>query len=143
MDVIGACRRTARRRSEEELATLSQKGRLRIHEDAELLKLVTYLERISVRRFMGGFDPSFLELPDEILITVMRGHQKYFARGEARTACWRRISLAVINLDKDRERTDASRGTRRCCARALRMRSSSGSPTRNVGWPTICRSLSA
>ncbi|HUI43259.1 MAG TPA: glycine--tRNA ligase subunit beta [Terriglobia bacterium] len=28
---------------------------------------------------LGSFEPRFLELPREILITVMRGHQKYFA----------------------------------------------------------------
>jgi glycyl-tRNA synthetase beta chain len=40
--------------------------------------VVTYLnEYPSV--IMGNFDPGFLDLPEEILITVMRGHQKYFA----------------------------------------------------------------
>ena len=28
---------------------------------------------------MGGFDQRFLHLPREILVTVMRDHQKYFA----------------------------------------------------------------
>ncbi|HEY6290492.1 MAG TPA: glycine--tRNA ligase subunit beta [Terriglobia bacterium] len=31
------------------------------------------------RPILGSFQPRFLELPREILITVMRGHQKYFA----------------------------------------------------------------
>ena len=28
---------------------------------------------------LGSFDPAFLELPDEVTIEVMRGHQRYFA----------------------------------------------------------------
>src|SRR5262249_31656762 len=28
---------------------------------------------------VGSFDDSYLSLPDEVLVTVMRGHQKYFA----------------------------------------------------------------
>ena len=40
--------------------------------------MVTYLNEFPTV-IEGDFDPSFLELPDEILITVMRGHQKYFA----------------------------------------------------------------
>ena len=51
---------------------------MHIHEDADLLQLVTYLNEFPTV-ILGDFDPSFLELPDEILITVMRGHQKYFA----------------------------------------------------------------
>src|SRR5262249_59306114 len=43
---------------------------------------------------------AFLSLPDEILITVMRGHQKYFAV-EKRGGELAPNFLAVINLDKD------------------------------------------
>lgn len=32
---------------------------------------------------LGSFDPAFLSLPDEVLVTVMRGHQKYFAVEDA------------------------------------------------------------
>ncbi len=28
---------------------------------------------------LGGFEPEYLELPEEVLVTVMRDHQKYFA----------------------------------------------------------------
>ena len=45
---------------------------------------------MSERDSKADFDPSFLALPDEILITVMRGHQKYFAV-EKGTGEWRRI----------------------------------------------------
>ena len=69
------------------------------HEDAGLLDLVTYLnEYPSV--ILGSFDPSFLELPEEILITVMRGHQKYFGV-ENRAGELAPHFLAVINLPRD------------------------------------------
>src|SRR6266849_3068792 len=82
-----------------ELEAHAKRGNYRIHEDAELRKLVTYLnEYPSV--IQGAFDPAFLELPDEILITVMRGHQKYFAV-EKRSGELAPHFLAVINLAKD------------------------------------------
>src|SRR6202030_4817897 len=45
-------------------------------------------------------DAKFLGLPDEILITVMRGHQKYFAV-EKRNGELAPQFLAVINLARD------------------------------------------
>ncbi|MGB6885916.1 MAG: glycine--tRNA ligase subunit beta, partial [Candidatus Acidiferrum sp.] len=82
-----------------ELAAHAKRGGYRVHEDAELLKLVTYLNECpSVLE--GEFDPAFLALPDEILITVMRGHQKYFAV-EKRNGEVAPHFLAVINLPKD------------------------------------------
>jgi len=84
---------------ESQLAALAKKGSYRVHEDADLLKAVTYLNEFpSV--IEGSFDPSFLDLPDEILITVMRGHQKYFAV-EKRGGELAPHFLAVINLGKD------------------------------------------
>ena len=50
----------------------------RVLEDPELLDIVTNLVEYPVAA-AGSFDPSFLELPREILITSMREHQKYFA----------------------------------------------------------------
>ena len=32
---------------------------------------------------LGSFDPQFLALPEEVLVTVMRDHQKYFAVEDA------------------------------------------------------------
>jgi len=70
-----------------------------VHQDADLLKLVTYLnEYPSVLE--GNFAPAFLALPDEILVTVMRDHQKYFAL-EKRNGDLLPKFLAVINLPKD------------------------------------------
>ncbi len=60
-----------------------------LHEDAGLLDLVTYLNEYPTV-ILGNFDPAFLALPEEILITVMRGHQKYFAVENRSTASSRR-----------------------------------------------------
>jgi len=97
----GVVVRPAERREKisRELAAHVKRGGYRIHEDAELLGLVTYLNECpSVLE--GEFDQAFLALPDEILITVMRGHQKYFAV-EKRNGEVSPHFLAVINLPKD------------------------------------------
>ena len=54
----------------------------RWREDKSLLDTVVNLtEWPSV--ILGDFDPQFLELPEEVLVTVMRDHQKYFAMEDA------------------------------------------------------------
>ena len=92
--------RTARRRLKGNCAAWPAGKGLRIHEDAHLMDLVTYLNEYPTA-FMGGFDPAYLELPEEILITVMRDHQKYFAL-ERKDGTLAPNFLAVINLDKDK-----------------------------------------
>ena len=82
-----------------ELAAHAKRHGHHLHEDADLLDLVTYLNEYPTV-IEGDFDPSFLELPDEILVTVMRGHQKYFAV-EKRGGELAPHFLAVINLEKD------------------------------------------
>jgi glycyl-tRNA synthetase beta chain len=81
-----------------ELAAHSR-GAQHIHKDDDLLQMVTYLNEFPAV-IEGSFDPAFLNLPDEILITVMRGHQKYFAV-EKRGGELAPSFLAVINLAKD------------------------------------------
>ncbi|MCD4719724.1 MAG: glycine--tRNA ligase subunit beta [Desulfobacula sp.] len=49
-----------------------------ILEDDELINIVTNLVE-SPFPVVGKFDDEFLEVPDEVLITAMREHQKYFA----------------------------------------------------------------
>ncbi|MBI3404968.1 MAG: glycine--tRNA ligase subunit beta [Acidobacteria bacterium] len=89
-----------RQKIEKELhAAVSRRG-LHPHADEDLLNQVTYLNEFpSV--IIGDFSESFLSLPDEILITVMRDHQKYFAvnHKDGRLAPH---FLAVINLARDR-----------------------------------------
>jgi len=58
-----------------EAAAREAGGRPRVDED--LLLEVTYLVEEPVA-FWGSFDPSFLTLPEEVLVTCMKHHQKYF-----------------------------------------------------------------
>ncbi|HKN60127.1 MAG TPA: glycine--tRNA ligase subunit beta [Candidatus Acidoferrales bacterium] len=88
-----------RKKIDAEIRTLSSRRGFHAHEDAGLLELVTYLNEYPTV-IAGDFDPAFLELPDEILITVMRGHQKYFAL-ESRNGELAPHFLAVINLAHD------------------------------------------
>jgi glycyl-tRNA synthetase beta chain len=52
------------------------------------------------RAMLGGFEGRFLRLPREILITVMRDHQKYFAV-EDEQGNLRPQFVAVLNMDSD------------------------------------------
>src|SRR5579864_210897 len=89
-----------KKKIEVELLRLANGKGLRIHQDAHLMDLVTYLNEYPTA-ILGGFDPSYLELPEEILITVMRDHQKYFAL-EHKDGMLAPNFLAVINLAKDK-----------------------------------------
>jgi glycyl-tRNA synthetase beta chain len=71
----------------------------RWHEDKTLVDTVVNLTEFpSV--ILGNFDPEFLELPEEVLVTVMRDHQKYFAVGDGEHALLPHF-LAVLNTDGD------------------------------------------
>jgi glycyl-tRNA synthetase beta chain len=50
----------------------------RWREDEALVDTVTHLTEWPTV-ILGSFDPEYLTLPDEVLVTVMRDHQKYFA----------------------------------------------------------------
>ena len=88
-----------REKVERELVKLAAGKSIRVNEDAALSELVVYLNEYP-SAILGNFDPAYLELPEEILITVMRDHQKYFAvrRRDGRLAPH---FLAVINLNRD------------------------------------------
>ncbi|HEU5452857.1 MAG TPA: glycine--tRNA ligase subunit beta, partial [Terriglobales bacterium] len=71
----------------------------RWREDAELLSTVVNLTEFpSV--IIGNFDREFLSLPEEVLVTVMRDHQKYFAVEDASGKLAPHF-LAVLNTDSD------------------------------------------
>ena len=71
----------------------------RWREDKPLLDTVVNLTEFpSV--ILGSFDPEFLALPDEVLVTVMRDHQKYFAL-EGENGKLLPHFLAVLNTDGD------------------------------------------
>ncbi len=73
----------------------------RWREDKALLDTVVNLtEAPSV--ILGGFDAEFLALPEEVLVTVMRDHQKYFAVEDANGKLAPHF-LAVLNTVTDTE----------------------------------------
>jgi len=95
--LVKPCER--RKKIEREVRAVSARKGLRPHQDAALLDLVTYLNEYPTV-ILGDFDPGYLDLPEEILITVMRDHQKYFAV-ERKDGELAPHFLAVINLDRD------------------------------------------
>ncbi|MCH8266885.1 MAG: glycine--tRNA ligase subunit beta [Acidobacteria bacterium] len=79
---------------------LASEGGLRLKENEELLNTLVYLAEYPTP-VAGQFDPSYLSLPEEVLVTVMRGHQKYFSVEQEGGALAPRF-VAVMNLEKDR-----------------------------------------
>ncbi len=67
-----------RKAVEREIAAAAKKVGGSILPDEELVDIVNNLVEYPVA-IAGEFDKEFLELPDEVLITAMREHQKYFA----------------------------------------------------------------
>lgn len=73
----------------------------RWREDEPLVETVTHLtEWPSV--ILGYFEPEYLALPEEVLVTVMRDHQKYFAV-EAADGKLASHFLAVLNTEVNDE----------------------------------------
>jgi len=71
----------------------------RWREDKPLLDTVVNLTEFP-SAILGSFDPEFLSLPQEVLVTVMRDHQKYFALEDAEGKLLPYF-LAVLNTDGD------------------------------------------
>jgi glycyl-tRNA synthetase beta chain len=96
--VLGRPAREAQIRKALDAATRTISG-ARWREDKSLLDTVVNLtEWPSV--ILGSFDPEFLVLPEEVLVTVMRDHQKYFAVEDASGKLLPHF-LAVLNTDGD------------------------------------------
>jgi glycyl-tRNA synthetase beta chain len=71
----------------------------RWREDKPLLETVVNLTEWP-SAILGSFDPEFLQLPEEVLVTVMRDHQKYFAVEDTSGKLLPHF-LAVLNTDGD------------------------------------------
>src|SRR6266496_232058 len=98
--VLGRAAREQQTRKALDAATRAIPG-ARWREDKLLLDTVVNLtEWPSV--ILGSFDPEYLELPEEVLVTVMRDHQKYFAL-EGSDGKLLSHFLAVLNTDGDVE----------------------------------------
>jgi glycyl-tRNA synthetase beta chain len=82
---------------EDGIAALS----VRLKPDVPLLNTLVYLTEYPTP-IVGEFDPQFLELPEEVLITVMRHHQRYFSVEDESGHLAPRF-VAVMNTNADPE----------------------------------------
>jgi glycyl-tRNA synthetase beta chain len=98
--VLGRVEREQQIRKALDAATRTVPG-ARWREDKSLLDTVVNLTEFP-SAILGGFDRQFLALPEEVLVTVMRDHQKYFAVEDADHKLLPHF-LAVLNTDGDRD----------------------------------------
>ena len=96
--VIGAAEREHTIRKALDVATRTIPG-ARWREDKPLVATVVNLIEFP-SAILGGFYPEFLDLPEEVLVTVMRDHQKYFAIEDANGKLLPHF-LAVLNTASD------------------------------------------
>ena len=96
--VLGRAEREEQIRKALDAATRTIPG-ARWREDKMLLDSVVNLTEYP-SAILGSFDPQFLALPEEVLVTVMRDHQKYFALEDADKKLLPHF-LAVLNTDGD------------------------------------------
>lgn len=61
----------------QQIISLAQEARGQVREDPELLEEITFLLEYPTA-LIGNFDPSYLDMPQELVITPMREHQRYF-----------------------------------------------------------------
>ncbi len=96
--VLGRAEREQQIRKALDAATRTIPG-ARWRDDKALLDTVINLTEYP-SAILGGFDSQFLALPEEVLVTVMRDHQKYFAIEDASGKLLPHF-LAVLNTDSD------------------------------------------
>jgi glycyl-tRNA synthetase beta chain len=90
-----------RRRIREGIQALTDGRDLHVKLDAELLETLVFITECPTP-ILGEFEASYLELPEEVLVTVMRHHQKYFSveKGDGTLAP---NFIAVMNTAGDAE----------------------------------------
>jgi glycyl-tRNA synthetase beta chain len=96
--VLGSAEREQVIRKALDAATRTIPG-ARWREDKPLVATVVNLTEFP-SAVLGSFDPEFLDLPEEVLVTVMRDHQKYFAIEDAHGKLLPHF-LAVLNTAGD------------------------------------------
>jgi glycyl-tRNA synthetase beta chain len=83
-----------------ELSRLERETQLRVRPDDALLGEVIHLGEYPVG-VSGEFDPSYLEVPEEIIVTAMRNHQRYFAMEDASGKLAPRFATMMATIVKD------------------------------------------
>jgi glycyl-tRNA synthetase beta chain len=73
---------------------------LRVRPDDALLAEVINLGEYPVG-VSGSFDPSFLEVPEEMIVTAMRNHQRYFAMEDKAGKLANRFTTMMATVVKD------------------------------------------
>jgi len=74
---------------------------LRLKPDPALMQTLVYITEWPMP-ILGAFDAGYLELPEEVLVTVMRHHQKYFSVTDSDGTLAPNF-IAVMNTDGDPE----------------------------------------
>jgi glycyl-tRNA synthetase beta chain len=98
--IVDAAERRHKIRKALDTATRTVAG-ARWREDEPLVETVTHLTEWPAA-ILGGFEAEYLSLPEEVLVTVMRDHQKYFAV-EGADGKLAAHFLAVLNTETDEE----------------------------------------
>jgi glycyl-tRNA synthetase beta chain len=83
-----------------ELGRLEAETGLRVRPDEALLGEVIHLGEYPVG-VAGEFDPSFLGIPEEIIVTTMRTHQRYFAMEDRSGKLANRFATLMATVVKD------------------------------------------
>jgi glycyl-tRNA synthetase beta chain len=83
-----------------ELSRLEQETGLRVRKDDALLDEVINLGEYP-KGVSGQFDPSYLEVPEEVIVTAMRTHQRYFALETADGKLANRFATMMATVVKD------------------------------------------
>ena len=96
----------------EEISRAAAEGEsgLQVLTDDDLAKEVTNLVE-EPAAILGRFDGSFLELPDDVLVTAMREHQRYFALTDAQGRL--RPYFIAVNNTRARDMNVVRRGHER------------------------------
>jgi glycyl-tRNA synthetase beta chain len=90
-----------RSKIETEIAALVGGKGLRVKPDPDLLHTLVYITEFPTP-ILGNFDREYLKLPQEVLITVMRHHQKYFSVEDTKGNLAPHF-IAVMNTNADPE----------------------------------------
>jgi len=94
---------TARRDSVvAELKRLERETGAVVRDDDALLDEVVNLVEYPVA-VCGSFDESFLEVPEEVVVSAMRSHQRYFAMEDAQGAITNRFATIAGTVTRDAE----------------------------------------
>ncbi|HTE51730.1 MAG TPA: glycine--tRNA ligase subunit beta, partial [Kofleriaceae bacterium] len=83
-----------------ELARVEKESGARVRPDPALLDEVTFLVEYPVA-VCGEFDRSFLEVPEEVVVSAMRAHQRYFAMEDAGGRLVNRFTTIAGTVVKD------------------------------------------